>query len=269
MVAAELMIFASRLADAARRVTMAGEAGMIAVENKAAAGEFDPVTEADRGAELAMRALIEDAFPDHGISGEEFGDKAGSSPYRWSLDPIDGTRSYTCGLPSWTTLIALLEHGEPVLGVIDAPRLDELYIGDGGTSWCVSGGTKRALQCSWCTELRQARFSTTDPFMFDRHGAEGLRALREAARTTRYGHDAYGYARVAAGTIDLVVECGLKPHDYQALIPVVRGAGGVFGDWSGGNDFERGQVIAAATQQLYDTTVEIMRAACAGSEALR
>ena len=272
MVTPDLTSFASYLADAARHVTLASAAGTIAVENKAEAGAFDPVTEADRAAEKAMRALIEEAFPDHGVAGEEFGEKAASGPYRWSLDPIDGTRSYTCGLPTWTTLIALLDDGRPVLGVIDAPRLDERYIGDGAASWCESGGKSNRLRSGGCTELGEARLSTTDPFLFSGKADDAFTRLRGAVRTTRYGHDAYAYARLAAGTLDLVVECALKPHDYNALIPVVRGAGGVFGDWSGGSDFSAGQVIAAATRELYEAAVEIMRPALArsgGNEAPR
>ncbi len=272
MIAPELRNFASHLADAARLVTLAAAAGTIAVENKGGAGLFDPVTEADRAAEKAMRGLIEEAYPDHGFAGEEFGDNPGSSPYSWSLDPIDGTRSYTCGLPTWTTLIALLENGQPVLGIIDAPRLDERYVGDGAATWCECAGTSAALRSSGCTELGEARLSTTDPFLFSGKAQDAFSGLRRAVRTTRYGHDGYGYARVAAGTLDLVIECALKPHDYNALVPVVRGAGGVFGDWLGGTDFAAGQVIAAATPQLYEAVVEVIRTALppsAGGEAPR
>lgn len=272
MIPSELQTFAIRLADAARGVTLAASAAAIVVEDKSGGGAFDPVTEADRGAERAMRALIEGAFPDHAIFGEELGEKPGSSPYGWSLDPIDGTRSFACGLPSWTTLIALLEEGEPVLGIIDAPRLGERYIGDGAAAWCERSGASEALRTSGCAALGEARLATTDPFLFTDSAADAFGRLRRAARTTRYGHDAYGYARLAAGTIDLVVECGLKPHDYNALIPVVRGAGGVFGDWAGGSAFAAGQVIAAATPQLYEAAVAIMRPALpanAGGEARR
>lgn len=272
MVAPELRSFASHLADVARLITLASSAGEIAVENKGGAGLFDPVTEADRAAEKAMRGLIEKAYPDHGFAGEELGDKPGSSPYSWSLDPIDGTRSYTCGLPTWTTLIALLETGQPVLGIIDAPRLDERYVGDGVATWCEYGGTSAALRSSGCTVLGEARLSTTDPFLFSAKAENAFTSLRRSVRTTRYGHDGYGYARLAAGTLDLVVECGLKPHDYNALVPVVRGAGAVFGDWSGGVDFSAGDVIAAATQELYEAVVHIMQPALrssVASEALR
>ena len=261
MVPLELVSFALTLADAARRETLRQAASTVRVENKGFGCAFDPVTEADRDAERAMRDLIVQTFPDHGVSGEELGHRAGTSAYQWSLDPIDGTRSYTTGLPTWTTLIALLDHGEPILGVIDAPRLDERYVGSGAGSWSASAGSQTPLCVSGCTTLDEARLATTDPFLFEENASPAFRTLCGVVRTTRYGHDAYAYARLAAGTIDLVVECGLKPHDYHALIPVVRGAGGTFGDWSGRDDFSAGQVIAAATPQLYEATVEVMRPA--------
>jgi myo-inositol-1(or 4)-monophosphatase len=206
-----------------------------------------------------MRELIQRKFPDHGIQGEEYGDKPTSSRYSWSLDPIDGTRSYMCGLPSWVTLIALLEDGEPVGGLIDSPCLSELYIGFGGKTFLHKDGAQVPIETSGCTTLEDARLSTTDPYLFEPRARERFERLRAATRTLRLGYDGYAYARLAAGTLDLVVECGLKPHDYNALIPVVRGAGGTLGDWHGGSDFSAGNVIAAATRELYLSAVSIMR----------
>jgi myo-inositol-1(or 4)-monophosphatase len=253
--------FALRLADVARLETLGRWASGCKVEDKSGGGRFDPVTEADRAAERAMRALIEQEYPDHGIAGEEFGLKPSSSRYCWSLDPIDGTRSFTCGLPNWVTLIALLEDDVPIVGVIDAPCLNERYVGSGGAAWLHTLGAATPLQASQCTSLPKARLSTTDPFLFSGPAAEAFEKVRTAVRTVRYGQDGFGYARLAAGTIDLVIEAGLKEHDYQALIPVVRGAGGIFGDWCGTEDFSSGNVIAAATPQLYEAAVAIMRRA--------
>ena len=241
--------FASRLAAAAREVTLL--AAERTVEDKSKGGIFDPVTDADRDAEQAMRALIEAEYPDHGIAGEELADRPAHSAHLWSLDPIDGTRSFICGLPTWTTLIALLEQDSPILGLIDAPRLDELYIGDGKHAW-LNGEPIRA---SSCASLGGARLSTTDPFLFAGGEAAAFGRLRHAVRVTRYGQDAYAYARLAAGTIDLVAESGLKPHDFNALVPVIRGAGGVIGDWRGGADLAAGQVLAAATPALFEEAV--------------
>lgn len=251
--------FARTLARAARKETLTRFGSDLRIENKNDDGVFDPVTDADRGAEMAMRQLIEERFPEHGISGEEYPDRPASSPYAWSLDPVDGTRSFVCGLPTWVTLLALLKDGEPILGLIDAPCLDETYVGTIAGSLVERRGLSDSLITSRCTQMSRARLSTTDPYLFDDRAKEGFEKLRRATRTVRFGHDGYAYGRLAAGSLDLVIECGLKPHDYNALIPVVTGAGGAFGDWKGGRDFASGNVIAAATQTLYDEAAAIMR----------
>lgn len=254
----ELANFARELARVARRATLSRFAAGCSAEDKSLGGAFDPVTEADRAAEQAMRAMIEQRYPDHAISGEEFATREGASPYCWSVDPIDGTRSFICGLPTWTTLIALLELGQPVIGIIDAPRLGETYIGTETGAVLIAADGETPLSVSGCSELAQARLSTTDPGLFEGAANDAFQRLCRKARTLRFGHDGYAYARLAAGTLDLVMECGLKPHDYNALIPVVRGAGGVFGDWRSGDDFTAGNVIAAASAALYDAAVAIM-----------
>jgi len=250
--------FAGRLADAARAETLERWRAGCAAEGKAGAADFDPVTEADRGAERAMRALIEAEFPDHGIFGEEFEDRPARGRWAWSLDPVDGTRSFICRLPTWTTLIALLDEGRPVLGVIDAPVLGERYVGWGEAAW----RNGEPVRASGCARLAEARVSTTDPYLFEDMGV--WERIRGAARTTRYGHDGYGYACLAAGGLDLVIECGLKAHDYNALVPVVRGAGGWIGDWEGGEDFAAGRVIAAASRRLYEEAVGVISLSPAG-----
>ncbi|HTU12496.1 MAG TPA: inositol monophosphatase family protein [Allosphingosinicella sp.] len=244
---ADFAAFAETLADAARAVTLG--AADRAAEDKNEGGVYDPVTAADREAERVIRALIEQAFPDHGIAGEEFGVKEGAGRHVWSLDPIDGTRAFICGLPSWTTLIALLEDGRPVAGLIDVPALDERYLGFAGAA---------GLKASDCRRLAEARACTTDPYLFAGAEADGFERLRRAARLTRYGYDAYAYARLAVGSIDVVAESGLKPHDYNALIPVVRAAGGVIGNWRGEDDFSAGQVLAAATPDLFEEAVRVL-----------
>ena len=253
--------FAQELADAARGETLRPWALGIAADDKSGGAAFDPVTEADREAERAMRELIEVRFPDHGIAGEEFADKEAAGPYLWSLDPIDGTRSFICGMPTWVTLIALLDGGEPSLGLIDVPRLGERYVGDCQAASLITADSETRLSSSGCERLEDARFSTTDPFLFEGAEADPFAELQKRVRTTRYGHDGYAYARLAAGSIDLVVESGLKSHDYNALIPVVRGSGGVIGNWSGGDDFAAGQIVAAATPRLFDEAVAILKGA--------
>jgi histidinol phosphatase-like enzyme (inositol monophosphatase family) len=247
---------ARTLAAAARAETLPLWRGDAAVENKQGGGGYDPVTEADRAAERAMRTLIAAAFPDHDVSGEEYGAAGGAARWRWSLDPIDGTRAYVCGLPSFTTLIGLLEEGRPVLGLIDAPALDELYIGWGGQARLETASGGRAIRVSGCAALAEARLASTDPALFSGGDTDRFARLARACRITRYGLDGYGYARLAAGSLDLVVEAKLQPHDIEAAIALIEAAGGTVTDWSGGRDFAAGRVVAAATPQLRDAALE-------------
>lgn len=252
---ADFVDFALELARAARGESLPRWRNCAPADDKGTA-VFDPVTDADREAERVMRELIHQRFPYHGVGGEEFGETGGRSTFAWSLDPVDGTRSFICGLPTWTTLIALLEDRAPVLGVIDAPALDETYVGHDSEAWVICKGDRIRLRTSACTSVADARLSTTDPFLFKQMGA--FDRVRKRGKLTRYGHDGYAYARLAAGTIDLVVESGLKAHDYNALIPVITAAGGYIGDWRGGSDFLLGQVVAAATGELYDEAVALL-----------
>lgn len=215
---------------------------------------FDPVTALDRDIEQAMRAFILARFPDHGVWGEEEGwSNAGAARY-WSLDPVDGTRALICGLPSWCVLVGLIDEGRHLAGMIDCPSLDErLFAVDGATTL---NGTPVAT--SGCSALASARLATTDPFLFEGDEAAAFGAVRGAILVTRYGLDALAYARVATGDVDLVIENGLKRHDLDALVPVVRGAGGHVGDWSGGEDWDGGRIVAAASRALYDEAVALL-----------
>jgi myo-inositol-1(or 4)-monophosphatase len=252
----DLLAFLRELSAAARAVTLG--AAVPDAENKAGGGAYDPVTHLDRAAEQALRAVIEARFPDDGIEGEEFGLTRDDARRRWSLDPIDGTRALICGLPSWTTLVGLLEDGRATAGMIDAPVLDELAIGLPGQALLIRASSEELLRASSCRDLSEARLATTDFFLFDQVEAEAFNRLRQTARVTRYGLDALGYARLAAGSIDLVAESRLKPHDYHALVPVVRGAGGVIGNWRGGDDLGGGDILAAATPQLFEAAVNMI-----------
>jgi myo-inositol-1(or 4)-monophosphatase len=243
--------FFAYLSRVARAAIAAEIANGLRADNKASGG-YDPVTEADRAAERALRQAIETAYPDHGISGEEYGALREEAGLRWSLDPVDGTRALVCGLPSWAVLVGLVGNGVHLAGMIDLPALDETLLG-------IDGETTRNgefVRTSGCARLAEARLSTTDPHLFA--DPAPFDRVRKAVRLTRYGLDALAYARVATGDLDLVIENGLKPHDYDALVAVVRGAGGVIGSWSGGDDFGGGDVVAAASQSLYDEAVALL-----------
>lgn len=260
--AQSLLPTAQRMADAARDAALPHfRSSSSTAENKAASG-YDPVTEADRAAERAMRAVLAELRPNDAIEGEEYGSQAGTSGVTWYLDPIDGTRAFVAGLPSWTTLIGATDGAKPILGVIDQPWIDERYIGltaDTPASWVEGRGETITLKARDCQKLTDAILSTTDPFILTAPERGAFEHIRATARLTRYGLDAYAYARLAAGTIDMVVESGLKAHDVAALIPVIEGAGGVVTDWRGNAPQLGGQIAAAANRRILDEALISLR----------
>ena len=234
------------------------------LENKAKAGAFDPVTRADKGAEAAIRSLVAARHPDHGFIGEEYGEDRPDADFVWVLDPIDGTRAFVGGLPLWTTLIGLRHLGEPVLGSIGQPYLGELFIGSAAGSRLMARGGERALKVRPCPSLRKAIIATTDPEgCFDGAELGAWRQVRAAARLARTGCDAYAYAMVAAGVMDLVVEAGLKSWDVEAAVPVIEGAGGVVTDWRGDRIGRNGGQMAIAGDRgcLDEALVALRRSA--------
>ena len=212
--------------------------------NKAGPGDFDPVTEADKGAERAIRRLIAEQFPDHGVIGEEYGEDRPDAEFVWVLDPVDGTRAFIAGLPVWTTLIGLRFQGEPVLGSIGQPFTGELFIGHAGGSRLISGGQERAIRVRACPRLSEAVIATTDPAIFDDAERAAWRRLRQGVRLARLGCDAYAYAMVALGTMDMVVEARLKSWDIESAVPLIAGAGGTITDWSGATLGRNGGQVA-------------------------
>jgi len=230
---AELERFLLELNAAAAAVTLPLFRTGLEVVNKAGPDAFDPVTAADHGAEAAIRKLIAERYPSHGVIGEEYGEDRPDAEWVWVLDPVDGTRAFIAGLPLWTTLIGLRHQGRPVLGSIGQPFLDELYIGHAGGARLVAQGASRPLKVRPCPSLSGALIATTDPAIFQGPEREAWRTVRAAARLARLGCDAYAYAMVAAGTIDLVIETRLQAWDIDAAIPVIAGAGGITTDWRG------------------------------------
>ncbi len=205
------------------------------LENKFAEGRgFDPVTEADKGAERAIRALLAERVPDHGVIGEEYGEDRPDAEFVWVLDPVDGTRAFVAGLPVWTTLIALRYQGRPVLGSIGQPFIGELFIGHAGGSRLIDTKGTRSLKVRDCPTFSSAIIATTDPEgCFGPAEMSAWQAVRKATRLARLGCDAYAYAMVAAGTLDLVMEAGLKSWDIECAVPLIEGAGGQVSDWRG------------------------------------
>ena len=250
----ELTQFAEKLADAAATVTLAYFRQKPTVDNKLSDGAFDPVTEGDRGAEKAIRALIDATYPDHAIHGEEFGVKDTGSPFKWVLDPIDGTRAFISGLPTWGTLIALLYKGRPIIGVIDQPYIGERYTGfPGGATLNGSPITARS-----CASISDATLSTTDPSLFTGADRQAFDKLCAEVQLVRYGLDCYAYAVLASGFMDIVAENRLQSYDMMALVPVIRGAGGVAVNWDGGEPAEGGSLLALGDGRLKDGVLRLL-----------
>lgn len=233
---------AEQLANAAAVVVRRHFRTPIAIADK---DDASPVTIADRDAESAMRTLIEATFPSHGIIGEEFGAKSPDAEWVWVLDPIDGTKAFITGKPSFGTLIGLMHRGRPVLGVIDQAITRERWVGAVGHGSTLNG---EPIRCRPCPDLALAALYTTDPVLFE--GGEDRAAydrLEQAVKLHRYGTDCYAYGLLAAGFVDVVCEAQLKLHDFIALAPVIEGAGGMMTDWSGQplTQTSDGRVLAA------------------------
>lgn len=249
--------FFRRLAAAAAAQTLPRFRAQGIVSNKDDGG-FDPVTEADREAELAIRAVIRAEFADHGILGEEFGVEKAESDHRWVIDPIDGTRAFISGLPLWGTLVGLTEAGDAVAGMMSQPFTGELFWASGGASHYEGPGGPRRLASRPTRLLAEATMCTTTPALFRGDMREAYDRLEATVRLARYGTDCYAYAMVAAGQIDLVVETELQPYDIVALIPIIEAAGGVVTRWDGGPAEEAGNIVAAATPELHAAALEML-----------
>ena len=252
------LALAAALADAAGAAIRPFYRAEHGLETKA---DTSPVTLADRAAEGAMRALIERAFPADAIIGEEYGVKEGTSGRAWVLDPIDGTRAFISGRPIFGTLIGLVIEGWPMLGVIDQPILQERWTGVMGRPTLFNG---RPVQTRRCPDLAKALLATTSPALFDDSQLHAFEHLDGAVLSTVLGGDCYNYACVASGWLDVVVEAGLKLHDFAALVPVVEGAGGRMCDWQGDplTADSAGEVVAAGDPARIEEILEAL--ACRG-----
>lgn len=246
---------AVRLADAARPEIMSRFRTGIHADAKA---DASPVTEADRASERAMRSLINATYPDHGILGEEYGSENIDAEYVWVLDPIDGTNSFVTGKPLFGTLIALCHNKVPVIGIIDAPGMDERWVGIEGQPTTMNG---EPISTRACDELSKSWLYATTPEMFEGESEATFKRLSASAWRTVYGGDCYAYGLLSSGHVDLVCEASLGTYDFCALAPVVKGAGGIITDWSGRSltmDSE-GRVLAAGDKTLHQKALAAMR----------
>ncbi len=249
-----LIALANRVADATGAIIRPYFRGGVVIDDK---HDASPVTIADREAELAARAVLGAEAPAHGVIGEEFGAERADAPFVWVIDPIDGTKAFITGRPTFGTLIALMHEGQPVLGIIDQPITGDRWVGALGHHTTLSGKPVRVAPAA---DLAHARLSTTGPQYFTHTGKAGFDRLGERTRFTTYGGDCYQYGLLACGGLDLVVEEGLKLHDFAAVVPVILGAGGLATDWQGKplTQSSTGRVLAAASPLLHNAAMELL-----------
>ena len=248
------------LADAAKAETLPRFRTGGYVTNKLEGG-FDPVTEGDQAAEAAIRALIEDRFPEHGILGEEHENIGLDREHIWVIDPIDGTRAFISGVPVWGTLIGFQSGGRSVMGLMDQPFTGERYFADGKRSWYSGPDGERQIRTRDCERLSDVILFTTSPHIFTGEDAERYHAVERHVRLFRYGTDCYAYALLASGHVDLVIENSLKPYDVGALIPLIEHAGGIITTWDGGRPEMGGNIIAAGSRALHEQAMSILNGA--------
>jgi histidinol-phosphatase len=259
MTAIDFTAFVEQLAKVAGEAILPFFRTSLSVEDKGrGGGAFDPVTAADRAAEAAMRAMIRKSFPDHGIIGEEYGDERTDAEYVWALDPIDGTKSFICGMPVWGTLIALTRAGEPVYGMMHQPFTREQFTGDGAAASYRGPTGKRSVRVRPCASLADAILATTSPLLMREADRKKFGRVETAVRLSRYGGDCYAYCMLAAGHIDLLIETELKPYDVLPLIPIVTGAGGIITSWEGGPAKAGGRVIAAGDARMHKAAMALL-----------
>ena len=258
MTAIDFAAFVDRLATVSGDAILPFFRTSLSVENKGGAGTFDPVTAADRAAETAMRTLIRQSFPGHGIIGEEFGNERTDAEYVWVLDPIDGTKSFITGMPAWGTLIALTRAGRPVFGMVHQPFIGERFAGDGAAANYRGPAGDRALLTRPCASLAEAVLYTTSPRLMNPADRAAFGAVEETVRLSRYGGDCYAYCMLAAGLIDLVIETELKPHDVAALVPIISGAGGIVTTWAGDSGERGGRIVAAGDRRVHEAALAML-----------
>jgi histidinol phosphatase-like enzyme (inositol monophosphatase family) len=258
----KLVAFAQRLADASGAAIRPFFRQRIAVTHKPGVHAFDPVTEADKGAERAIRAIIDRERPTDAILGEEFGEKPAGDPgnkWRWVLDPVDGTRAFITGRHEWGSLIALEHDGVPVLGILDQPVLGERFLGVNGRALLLEGEKRTALKVRECADLKDAILCVTDPFSyFSSEQAAAFQRVSKCARLTRYSGDCYLFAALALGFVDIVIEAGFKPWDVAALIPLVNGAGGIITSWDGEDCRDGKTILACGDRRIHQAAMALL-----------
>jgi histidinol phosphatase-like enzyme (inositol monophosphatase family) len=264
MATVDFAAFVEKLADVAADTILPFFRTALRADDKSGGGMFDPVTEADRAAETAMRHLIRATFPDHGIIGEEFGQIRPEAEYVWVLDPIDGTKSFIAGMPVWGSLIGLLHKGRPVYGMMVQPFTFERFTGDGKSAHWRGPGSRRQmierkLAIRRCQGLSQAILMTTSPLLYTPAKLEAFRRVEERVRLSRYGGDCYAFAMLAAGHVNCVIEAGVNVYDIAPLVPIIEGAGGIVTCWDGSDPVKGGDVVASCDGGIHEEVLHLLQ----------
>ncbi len=253
-----LLAAAHALADRAGAVILPHFRTAFAIDHKG--GDlFDPVTAADRSAELAIRDALAELYPAHGIVGEEYGALRADAEYCWVVDPIDGTRAFIVGQPLWGTLIGLKRDGKPVLGLMDQPFVGERFFSGETAAFISRAGATTPMRTRSCPTLREALLTASSPDLFTTEEERArFEDLTRAVRLRRFGGDCYNYCLLALGQVDLVVEAGLKAYDILPLMPIIERAGGIVTTWDGGDAKDGGRILAAGDRRLHEAALEVL-----------
>ena len=252
--------FLDRLCDAVGPISLAYFRSEMAIENKLGEEGFDPVTQADKEIETSLRKMIENEFPKDGILGEEFGEKIGSSGWRWIIDPIDGTRSYITGRPTWGILIALQHEGYSVAGVMDQPFTGERFIAREGIATLQHQGEIKELKVRGCVSLEKAIIHTTAPHNIGHLGRrKKVEEIISSSKMARVTQDGYTWCMLAFGGIDAVVDhWNLMPYDIQPMIPIIEAAGGIITHWDGREVRGGGRILAAGDRRVHQQLLDLL-----------
>ena len=256
---ADLRDTAHAMADAARKAILPHFRGRGLNTTSKEVERFDPVTVADRASEAAMRAVLAERRPDDAILGEEEGDKAGTSGFTWVIDPIDGTRGFVSGTPTWGVLIALQDATGPIFGILDQPYVGERFEGGLGIAQMTGPLGDKTLAVAPSASLADATLFTTFPEVGTEAERLAFERVRDRVQMTRYGMDCYAYGLLAAGHVDLVIEAGLQAYDIAALVALIQAAGGVVTNWEGGPVHEGGRALAASSEALHAEAMDLLQ----------
>jgi len=257
----QLLAAAHKAADAAAEVTLRYFRQSLSIDNKAGDQAFDPVTQADREAEIVIRDVLTQAFPDIGFYGEEHEAFDSQSGLTWVVDPIDGTRAFMSGMPLWGTLIGLFDGENSILGLMDQPFFKERFIGGMGKALLIDSRGEHELRTRTGVSLSNATMYCTTPDMFETDLSRArFNSVKNSVQLTRYGGDCYAYGLLAAGHVDVVLDCDLKPYDIQALIPLIENAGGILSSWEGDSAVDGGFVVASGSRELHQQTLSLLQA---------